>query len=261
MTRIINIGGTGNTDYYYDLAAGKLPGQSLVHKFGTNQALSTTPEDLWEAGGTLTYLTAAVALEVLSTDSNDTAAGSGAQEVVVYGLDASFNEISEVVVTNGTSASTATTQLFIRVYRVTVSKTGSYGGSNDGALTIRVSGGGLPQAYIDVSKGQTQGAHYTIPRGHKGYILAMHTSVSTTKVVKFWIYIRERADVVSAPFSSWRVLFEGNGFEGSNPLPSKAPLYVPEKTDIKVVGQVTAGSTSEASFDYQIALDHLGVGE
>lgn len=260
MTRMINIPGSDSSNFYLDVAEGKIPSLSIVSKFGINKAIGTTEEDIWAPGGLLTYLTTAATVEVVSSDANDTAAGTGAREVTVFGLDENWNEASETIATAGTSASSATTTTFIRVYRVTVSEIGAYGGTNAGNLIVRVSGGGSTQGYILADKGQSQGVHYTIPRGHKAYIIAMHATIDTSKSVSFNIYKRGRANDISAPFSSWGVLFEGVGLEGSNPLNPAAPLFIDEYTDIRVAGSVVSGSAI-GSFDYQLVLSHLGVGE
>lgn len=261
MTRVINIPGSDSSNFYYDLAAGKLPSYSIVNAFGANHGLSTTDEDLWRPGGTKSYLTTAATLEVISDDVNDTAAGTGAREITIYGLDSAFNEIEETVATAGTSASTATTQTFMRVQRIAVTQAGAYGGVNAGNITVRVSSGGVTQSYIVLGAGISQGSHYTIPRGHKGYIVDMSASVQTTKTVEFFLMIRDRAGDNSAPFSSWHRIFEAEGVEGAAPLRPLAPIFIDEKTDIRAVGNVSSGTTSIANFRYQLILDHLGVGE
>jgi len=260
MTRIINIPGSDSSDFYFDIASGNVPSVTMVNKFGINATIGTTAEDIWAAGGTLTYLTTAATIEVISSSTNDTAAGTGAREITIEGLDENWNEASETVATAGTSASTATTTTFIRVFRAVVSQAGAYGGSNAGNVTIRVSSAGSTQAYISTNQGQTQGAHYTIPRGHKAYIIDMHASVDTSKSVSYNVYKRTRANDNTVPFSSWQVLFEAPGLEGSNHLPPRSPLFIDEYTDLRVTGVVSAGSAS-GSFDYQILLSHLGVGE
>lgn len=258
MTRVINIGGADSSDFYLDVAAGKIPSMTMVNKFGINKNITTAEQDVWGPGGTLSYLTTAATMEAISSDANDTAAGTGAREVTVYGLDENWNEASETLAMAGTSASSASSTTFIRIYRVAVSQTGAYGGTNAGNITIRVSSAGSTQGYVLLGKGQSQGVHYTIPRGHKAFIIAMHATIDTSKSVTFNVYKRDRANDISVPCSAWGVAFEADGLEGSNLLTPKAPLFFDEYTDIRVTGEVTAG-TAIGSFDYQMVLSHLGV--
>lgn len=164
---------------------------------------------------------------------------------------------------NGTSASTATTATFIRVYRVTVDTVGVYGNTNAGNITINAVTGGTVQAHVPFLDGfgfgQTQGTHYTIPRGHTGYVLDMLATVDTNKSVSFRIQIREAAGNTTTP-RPWKTIFHADGLEGANALNPHAPLMLPEKTDIKATAVVASGS-AKASFNYQILLSHLGTGD
>jgi len=60
-------------------------------------------------------------------DALDTAAGAGAREVTLQGIDELGNEVTESLATAGASASAVTTNKFIRLYRAWVSSVGRYG--------------------------------------------------------------------------------------------------------------------------------------
>lgn len=85
----------------------------------------------------------------------DTAAGAGAREVTLIGLDASGNVVTEAIATNGISASSATTNSFIRLYRAYVSASGTYAtaaaGSHTAAIVIENSAGGTDWLTIDAT--------------------------------------------------------------------------------------------------------------
>jgi hypothetical protein len=83
-------------------------------------------ETIWAEGGLYSYLTAATVLKVSSSSVNDTSAGTGARTVELSGLDADYNEISELVTLNGQTP-VNTTKLFLRINRMVVRSAGSGG--------------------------------------------------------------------------------------------------------------------------------------
>ncbi len=240
---------------YLDYAMGRFPGAVPVRKFAHNPDIDTVAdEDIWEAGGTLTYLTSAASMEVISGSVNDIATtGSGCRRVRIYGLDGNFNLVDEQVATNGTSASTGTTQTFMRVYRAVCDLVGSYGSVNDGAITIRVAGAGSTQAYIAASQGQTEGGHYTIPAGYTGYGLDVHLNVASGKTATIFFEYRLDADNTASDFNSWRIASNYVGVSGGEDYTYWGMVPFPEKTDIRVVGDPAANDT-DITVDYIILL-------
>jgi len=112
-------------DFYVEVMLGIVPGHSWVQKFGKNQAVATTIVPI-AIGGVYQTPTTAVTLEVISDDADDAADGTGARNIILQGLDSNWDLIEEEVATNGTSASTATSNSFIRLFRCKITKSGSY---------------------------------------------------------------------------------------------------------------------------------------
>lgn len=100
---------------------------------------TTTPETLWDVGGTINWTTAAGATTLVSASANDAAAGTGARTVLVTGLDANRDIISETVTLNGVTPVNLTNNFF-RVNSMTVVTAGSTG-YNEGALTLQINDG------------------------------------------------------------------------------------------------------------------------
>jgi hypothetical protein len=125
-------------------------------------------EEIWDGEGAYTYISAAAAMKISSTDAKDTSAGVGARTVRVIGLDANWQEVSQDVTMNGTTGVAIPTSL-IRVYRAYILTVGS---EEDNAGDIWVGTGvitdGVPavkHAGIKAGMGQTLMAVYTIPDG------------------------------------------------------------------------------------------------
>jgi len=156
------------------IARGDMLGHSVVHKFGHNEAVGTSYEAI-AAGGIWRTLqpASATTLRVKAGNTNDTNGGSGAWEIELQGISATGALITETVTLAGTSASTATTQTFIRLIRFFVTKSGTYGtpsaGSHADAIVIENGAGGTDWGTIPLSglaHGQSQVALYTVPLGY-----------------------------------------------------------------------------------------------
>lgn len=163
----------GNRDYYLEVARGNIPGASIMNKFGHNPLVPATGADIWGGLGTYGfYPTTPQTMEVVSTSVNDDGAplGTGARTVIVFGLDGSGLEVDEIVTLNGTTAVPLTAHTYTTVYRVICLTAGS-NTTNEGAISVQISGGGTLAALIGADDGQTQMTHYTIPAGKTGYFI------------------------------------------------------------------------------------------
>ena len=146
------------TDFYIQVQEGKIPGYSLVHKFGRNDAV---PNNTWAfvnlLGFTAWPLSAATKVRVKAGgDVADVAGGAGALGVTIEGIDGSGNDASETIATAGVSASTLTDTLFFRVHRSFVSGVGTYGAANTADVIVENGSGGTDLIKIAADEGQTQ---------------------------------------------------------------------------------------------------------
>lgn len=237
-------------DYSLAVAVGAVGGVSTIRKFGRNIDIDTgATEHIWSAGGILSWLTSASAMEALSSDANDTSAGSGAQQIFVQGLDGSFNEISETVIMNGITA-VALANTYTRIQRAFVSRIGTYSTGNAGDITIRVASGGSTQASIMTGIGQTQKSQFTIPNGKSGYLSRFSASVASTKSADVFMCRRDRADVTSSDMGGDRLIVERTGISGGFELTFNSYDKFEEKTDIWAQADVSANNTEvECAYD------------
>ena len=245
---------------YYAIAKGDVAGESLVHKFGRNSDidLGTTPEDVWLAGGLMTWPTAAAVVSVTSASANDTGSpttNTGAHTLTIEGLDASFAPISETITLNGGFAVT-TTASFIRVNRAFVATTGTYHGSNEGLITGTI--GGSTMFTIGVGIGQTQIARYTVPAGFNAYILGGEISVDSGKTINIAFYQSPSADDVTQPYGgAKRLLIARDGLADYHPVEMPSPRKIDPKTDLWwEVSSVSANNTS-VTVDFYLSLEQI----
>lgn len=95
----------------------------------------------------------------------DASAGTGAQQVTVTGLDLNNQVVSATLTLAGASASAFSTQEFLRVNSVAVTRAGS-GGTNVGNIQIEnQTGTGTNSGFILAGRGLSQTAFYSVPQG------------------------------------------------------------------------------------------------
>lgn len=243
MTSIVSSITRVGTYEPFDLqvARGQITMHKTLFKFGNNADINGTQETIWSQGGLYVYPTVATVMKVSSTSADDAGTGTGARTVVVSGLDANYNEISETVTLTGQTA-VLTTNTFIRVFRSFVNTAGS-GGTAAG--TIYVGTGtvtaGVPAtiyAVITLGENQTQMALWTVPAGYTLYVYSgkfstagsnsTHSMLGKFMFRPFGGVFRNAADVTL-----------NSGFVNYD---FEIPLALPEKTDIETRAIAINGS-------------------
>ena len=253
-----NVNTTGSTtpssaeiDFYLAVAKGDFTGYSNVSKFGYNPTVgSGNYESIWEGSNAYPWMSAADQLEVLSSDTDDTSAGTGARTVELQGLDSSWNVLTETVTMNGTSAVT-TTGSFLRIFRARVVTAGS-SGRNEGTITIRDQDTSTTRALITNGatdgNGQTLMAVYTIPAGKTGYIININVSSAKDQEQTYRLMSRDNTVANAA----WNVKEFLTGRGGFSDWKKYAINKATEKTDLDF--QVISNSTSAAAGGFELIL-------
>lgn len=254
----------GSTEWLVRVANGEVPNWSVVNKFGQGAVgTSFTPVT---SSTVYQTPTSATALEVVSSDANDTAAGSGAREITLVGLNSSWAEVTQTVATSGATAAAVTTNL-IRLYRAYVSSSGTYGtassASHAGTITVRVASAGATWATIPIVNsfpvGQTLIGAYTIPLNYTAYLLNYTISVDASKSTNVMLFQRPNAnDVTTAYSGAIRSVDFHVGltqtFAKYSRIPT-GPFVGP--CDIGFMGYVAA-STADVAVDFDLLLNYTG---
>ena len=253
------------TDFYVQVQEGKIPGYSLVHKFGRNDSV---PNNTWAfvnlLGFTAWPLSAATKVRIKAGGNPaDVAGGAGALGVTIEGIDDSGNDASETIATAGASASALSDTLFFRVHRSFVSGVGTYGDANTGDIVIENGSGGTDLIKIASDEGQTQFAGFTIPLGYRAYLLGALITVDGVKPADIKIMTRENAMVVTTPMSSKRLRKYFDGVLGVLPFEPVAPwIKLNALTDFWAEAR-GSGAITEASVDFELLMiqDGFQIGE
>jgi len=251
-------------DFWLELAKGDVPNHSRVLKFGRDVAVGSTyaPVSIGKVYRT-PQVSGATALRVKAGDANDTAAGSGAREITIQGLDETGALVNATLATAGTSASAATSETFIRLFRAFVSASGTYAtqttGSHAADIVIENSAGTEDWLTIDstdIPKGQSEVAVFTIPLGFTGYINATHISVTATKSVTVSFFKRENILETAAPYSAMRLQEQWGGVDGQAGYTLSVPSGpYPALTDIGFMAKAPVSSEADVNFEIILIAD------
>jgi hypothetical protein len=150
------------------IAKGEVNNYSVLNIFGYQSTVGTSDICVWENAAPYVFPTSAVIMSVVSTSATDT----GTAQVLISGLDANHDAITEVVTLNGTTSVT-TTNAFLHINNVRLITAASGQLTNVG--TITVTNGGVTYAKILPSVGQTQMSQYTVPNGYSFYLTRVNS--------------------------------------------------------------------------------------
>jgi hypothetical protein len=233
------------------VARGQISWHETLFQFGTNLNVGTSFSTLWPGGGTLySYPSAATVLKISAANANDTVAGTGARTVLVNGLDANYNEISEIVSLNGQTA-VNTVNSYLRFHYMAVLTAGS-GETAAGILYAGVGTvtSGVPATiygYISLGYNISEQAFWTVPAGYTAYITSCAwTSANTTAniIVTGSLNVRPLNGVFLT--ESTCKMVAGNSFDRH----FDTAVRVSEKSDIEMrAASSTAGSSVTGEFN------------
>ena len=226
------------------IAQGLLPGYRRVALYGNNPDVDpgTAPEDVWSGGGVYPWLTAASALEIVSSSAADAAAGTGAQSVTISGLDASYAEVVQTVAVNGATPVAIPLPL-LRINAAVVASAGS-GQTNAGEITIRNAGAGATRGLMPAGFGNLRQCVYTVPAGYQFVITSVLAVINRVDTPDRWgtvaSWVRLESGVVRMPAEI--------GI-GTTPYRDQyeVPAALPEKTDTAIRVQQVSGNNSDVT--------------
>lgn len=254
MSEIASITRYGKTEPFgLQVSRSQIAWHDAVTVWGFNPDIDTTIETVWADGGLIAFPGSAVTMNVSSTSTADTAAGTGARTIVIYGLDANHSPIQETVSLNGQTAVTTTKQ-FLHINYVTVATVGSGKGN---AGTIYIGSGlntlGVPAVvygavYTGFNASTT--ACYTIPAGYTGYVMnggiSLGQDTGSTGVTGYLITRDPTSDIA-------RVVAVSSFNNGSAKYDFTLPLRVPEKHTVEARAAGKSNNNIVSAY-YQILL-------
>jgi hypothetical protein len=220
------------------VSQGRKPAYADFRKFGYNPNVGTSEEYIGPRDGPWRP-TEATVIDV-SGSNDDSPGGTGAQEIMIEGLGANYEEIWEPVMMNG-QVPVPTVQPFLRFHRAYVTDSG--GDNNVGKILFRA---GDVIADIKEGFGQTQLSGYCVPRRRKLLITGVNTVIASSKVVDviFW----------QNPGTK-RIVQQYNGLVGATSFSYDPPIPFTPRTDLWFTGKTADVSTVSVEYTGYLSRD------
>ncbi len=243
-----------------DINLGLVDYRKFIRVVGTNPVVANGAFEVVSDDGTAYFPTAASTVRVRAGgDAADAAAGAGARSVTVEGLDAAWApQVATITLNaNGTLASAATTELFLRVNSFVVTATGTYAtpsaGGNIGTIILEDTATSTAMSTIRPGLGLSRNGFYSSRAGVTLYLRRFAISCSDNNTCDLRGFVRAGADTVAAPFTPKLRIAEFIDFHGSFEQQPIAYASVPECSDFwleaeRDTGNGTAGVTVFVDF-------------
>ena len=155
------------------VARGQITGHNAISIFGYQAAVSNVAIPIWENATAYTYATSATTLSIASSSNTDVSPAA----VLISGLDANFNPISETVILTGTTVAT-TIGSYLRVNSLFMTGVAASQTANVGTITAKQSTNTLAQ--INAGIGKSQSTIYTVPNGYSFYLSLAEVNTSNS---------------------------------------------------------------------------------
>ena len=230
-----------------EVALGRRQGMAAWNKFGYNEDIDAAAQEVVAAfGGTFNQkLIPGETLDISSSSANDTnSSGTGVRQLVIFGVDENWDEVTEVVAMNGTSAVT-TTNSFVGVNRMTIFTSGS-SDSNVGVITATATTSSNTMATMPAGEGTTQQMIFYVPRDHQFlatflYLDAIKSSGGGSPEVTFYGYVY--SNVVDSQFEVYRDTIDTSIGDHVNLVPGE-PFVIGEKSILWFEAATSSNNTS-----------------
>ena len=209
------------------VALGKTKGNEPWNIFGYSSAATGNLKAMWYRAADYVFPPAAQIMQVKSTSAADT------MPLLIQGLDANYDRISETVTLAGTSV-VATTKEFLRINGTII-----LAGSNVGTIDIGDDLLGTPTYYkgIRPGDGRCQDSFTTIPRGYQFALYRIDAFSADGTAAKPGIFRNYVASDTGRILNVARTTF----FNNMN-IQRRIPFVYGEKTDIQLQCSPVSGT-------------------
>jgi len=201
------------------VALGKTTGNEAWNIFGYSTAATGDLKAMWYKAADYVFPSAAQIMQVKSDDAADT------MNLLIQGLDANYDRISETVTLAGTSV-VSTTKEYLRLNGAII-----LAGSNAGTIDIGDDLAGTPTYYkgIRPGDGRCQDGFSTIPRGYQFALYRIDAFSADSNAGKPGIFRNYVANDTGRILNVARTTF----FNTMN-IQRRIPFVYQEKTDIQL---------------------------
>lgn len=213
-------------------------------RFGFANSIGTTQQTITtavSAGSVYVYPTSATVMKVSSSSANDAAGNTGARTLLLSGLDANYNTVSETVTLAGQTA-VNTANSYLRIQSTQILTVGSNAGQvgtiyiGTGTVTSGVPATVYWRSEIDYNNWSFAG--FTVPAGYTAYITSYTiTNQATTALINVSAALVVYEYGLGYPEIQSTIRTTSNGDFDRH---FDYPFAVPEKSDFQLRAWATA---------------------
>ena len=211
-----------NEPFDLQVARGQITNhQALFRSAYSSFAVNSATRAIWNRASAYVFPASASIMTLSSS-----VVGDVGQVVLVQGLDASYNQISEVIILNGQTAVNST-KSYLRINDMLVVAGVPTGNICFGTGVVTAGVPANVYSFISAGDNKTQMAVYTVPAGYTLFVTGGSVSTSGLSTSSF-MTIDFRGIIGGIDYSSAKI-FAANTFQF---FPYSPPSAVPEKSDI-----------------------------
>lgn len=217
-------------DFDLQIARGQIQGHSTVNIYGFQTSVTTSNIPVWEVAGAYAYPASATTMHLASTVN--TGPDLSGTTILIQGLDANYDQISESVALTGTTVA-ITTKSFLRINSMSVSA-----GVPTGTITLKNLADSVTYAQINPTIGRTQMSIYTVPAGYTFYLSRVDAYTSANGSSADWVQYRN----VQTLSNGVVTLTQQAPFTNTYHSQRVMPRAFTEKTDIQLQAKTSANT-------------------
>jgi len=248
----------------FDVARGAYPGSRTRFFIGHNDdvGISSSPEDVWNNGGTISWATQAEKMNIVSSSTDDDDGGTGARTFKIFGLDKDFKWLEDTVTLNG-DTNVLTENEFLRVNCMRVITAGN-AKHNVGQISATQETSGILMGIVAATESACHDGRFTVPAGMTGFIAKFEFNCAKLAGggkprVVFEGYVRNNHNNPDAP---WTQEFEkvcdtdtANFFD----VEPAVFFALQEKADLKITASTDVNNTDVRVRGYFIMLPNTAL--
>lgn len=167
------------TDFKAEVALGLREGVRAWNRWARNGDIDTGTETIWPAGGTITRMTSADTLTLVSSATADDDGDTGANTVTVYGVDANYDYQEQTYTLDGTTPVVTTGHNWLGVTRMKIASAGS-GKVAAGDITAVATTAMTEQCRIETGQASSRHGVHFVPRNEKALMDYISVNVIRT---------------------------------------------------------------------------------